>query len=327
MATRIVFTGHRQVQLETGNAPDAGAGQVALRSHLSMMSTGTETIVYNRLFDEGSHWDKWVKYPFSPGYATIGEVTAVGENVEGFQVGDLVAARCSHASENVTNADRCFPIPTGMAPEAAAWFALAKIAFMGTRRAGYTIGDHVLIIGAGPIGQMATRWAYASGVETLIVVDRIGSRLKHARHGGATHTFDASIDECREQIQAACGGELPDIVMDTTGNANVFASALGVVKKFGRVVMLGDTGSPDSQHLTSDVVLRGVTLVGAHDTHVDAVWSASRIHRLFCNLHISGRFNLDGMTTHRFKPEDCKAAYDLATDHRDETMGILFDWR
>ena len=327
MAKKIVFKGKQQADLEELDVSGPGKDQITVKTEISLMSAGTETIVYNRLFDEGTHWDKWVKYPFTPGYAVVGEVTAVGDEVDEFSIGDRVAARCSHASENVVNRDRCFALPQEMATESAVWFALAKIAFMGTRRAEYFLGDRCVIIGAGPIGQMALRWAFAAGVEKLVVVDRVASRLEHARSGGATQTFDMPIDQCADSIKDACGGEQPDIVMDSTGNARVFASALGLVKKFGRVVVLGDTGSPASQRLTSDVVIRGVTIVGAHDSHVDGTWSAQRIHRLFCCLSRSGRFNLDGLITHRFKPEECSKAYEFASSNQEKTMGIIFDWR
>ena len=38
----------------------------------------------------------------------------------------------------------------------------------------------------------------------------------------------------------------------------------------GRLVLLGDTGTPELQHLTSDVIRRGLTIVGAHDRHAPA---------------------------------------------------------
>ena len=40
--------------------------------------SGTETIVYSRKFDPNTHWDNWVRYPFYPGYASVGVVRSVG---------------------------------------------------------------------------------------------------------------------------------------------------------------------------------------------------------------------------------------------------------
>ena len=89
---------------------------------------------------------------------------------------------------------------------------------------------------------------------------------------------------------------------------------------------MGDTGSPAKQSLTSDVIMRGLTIVGAHDCHTTAQWTNEAITRLFFELAVSGRFNLDGLTSHRFAPEACMDAYEAANRDRASTMGILFDW-
>ena len=89
-------------------------------------------------------------------------------------------------------------------------------------------------------------------------------------------------------------------------------------------------GSPASQRLTPDVITRGLTIVGAHDGHTrrDAErWDHDReIFRLFFRLVATGRFPLGGMITQRFDPSRAQEAYDFAEDHREGTMGLLFDW-
>ncbi len=322
----MIFTGKKEVSIEKFELGTPGADQVCVRTIVSLISTGTETIAYNRAFDPGTHWDNYIKYPFTPGYSTVGRVAAVGSDVNSVAEGDLVALKRPHASAHMVGEGQCLPIPESMAAEQAAWFALAKITFMGAKAAEYQLGDRVLIIGAGPIGQLSVRWARAAGAETVVAVDLVEERLKFATDGGASHVFAKAPLDCMEKIKQVCGGELPDIVMDTTGNPKAFPQALQVVRKFGSVVLLGDTGSPASQHLTPDVVLRGVTIRGAHDTHVDERWTIQSIHQLFTRLVTSGRFNLNGLNTHTFAPEECAKAYDFATEQRGSTMGILFNW-
>ena len=185
-ARRVVFTGKQEVHLENFSAGEPGPGEVRVRIALSLMSTGTENIVFNRLFEAGSHWDNWVKYPFFPGYCAVGVVEAVGTGVTALKVGDRVATRCSHRSHAVQKEIDCHLIPAEIPLSEAVWFALAKITFQGARAAEYKMGDSVLIIGAGPIGQMSVRWARAAGAQTIIVVDSIPGRLELARIGGAT---------------------------------------------------------------------------------------------------------------------------------------------
>lgn len=326
MSSRLVFNGHRQVANIPLELPALAAGHVRLRSICSLISTGTEGIVFNRLFEAGSHWDKWVTYPFYPGYSLIAEVEAVGEGVTERMVGDRVALRAGHASHHVCNATDCIPVPATLDPRAAAWFALAKITCMGARAAGLGLGEDVLIVGAGPIGQMVTRWVRATGARAIAVADPLPERMALARRGGATATIAKPLAEAGAELAEAFGGRKPRVVIDSTGHAKVFSAALGVVRDRGKVVIMGDTGTPSDQRLTSDVIIRGVQIVGAHDGHGDAEWNDRSIAALFFQLVGDGRFDVGGLESHVFTPQDCAAAYGLISTRRAETMGVYFDW-
>ena len=326
-ASRLVYPGKQQVHLEPFDPGKPGENQVLIRTHLSLMSTGTENIVFNRLFDPGSHWDLWVKYPFYPGYSSVGIIEEVGEGVEHpLRKGQRVAFRAAHRSHAIEDAAGCFPIPDGVPFEQAVWFALAKITFHGTLVARYALGDSVLIVGAGPIGQMSIRWARAAGCAQIIVVDTAAHRMPLAEAGGATALVTSPIGEAREAVLAAGGGKLPRVVIDSTGNASVFAAVLGLAATYGTVVLMGDTGSPTRQALTSDVIMRGLTIVGAHDGHNTETWNGATISQLFFNLVATGRFPMAGLTSHVFAPEHAAEAYVTANRDRASTMGLIFDW-
>ncbi|MBN8218287.1 MAG: zinc-binding alcohol dehydrogenase [Spirochaetes bacterium] len=325
MEKRLAFTGKSQVTCETFSPAPLEKNQVGIRTRHSLMSTGTENIVFNRLFEAGSHWDRWVKYPFYPGYANVGVVEAVGSEVTSVKKGDLVVSRAAHASWVTVGEGQCVKVPEGIPSKDASWFALAKICAMGARAAQYTVADSVLVIGAGPIGQMSVRWAHALGVEKIACVDPVKSRLEFARRGGAQHVFDKGIDDSLDEIRKITDGG-PRVVVDSTGNEKAFVGALQAARKYGRVVVLGDTGTPSGQHLSPDLITRGLTIVGAHDGHEDPAWNAPIILRFFFNLLQTGRFRVDGLVTHEFKGEEYQAAYDTANTRRGETMGILFNW-
>lgn len=326
MPQRLVFNAHRQVACIPFNLPALAAGQVRVRALCSLISTGTEGIVFNRLFEAGSHWDKWIKYPFHPGYSLIAEVESIADDVTTLKIGDRVAVRAGHMSHLICPATECILVPTGLDPRAAAWFALAKITFMGARAASLSLGDDVLIIGAGPIGQMVTRWVRTTGARSIVVADQLPERLALARRGGATATIAKPIDDAQAELMQACGGRKPRIVIDSTGNAKVFSAALAAARDRGKVVLMGDTGSPSEQRLTSDVILRGVSVVGAHDCHNDSEWYDATIVSLFFQMVADARFDVGGLQSHTFAPSDCVAAYDLISTRRAETMGVLFNW-
>ena len=320
--TRLVFPCQGQVRAERFAVPAVAEGEVSVRSLLSLMSTGTENIILNGLYAAGSHWERLAKFPVYPGYSTIGVVTA--SRAEAFQPGDMVALRAPHASHNVLAPNPYFvPVPAGLDPRDTAWFGLAKIAFHGARAGGCALGSKVMVIGAGPIGQMVLRWAAAAGAAQITVIDPAADRLEMARRGGATHTVAEPIDAV---VAAYAPGEKPEIVIDTTGNAQVFACALGIAADFGRVVVLGDTGFPGKQVLTSDVMRRGLTIVGAHDIHNNLTWNNHSISAHFFDLIQRARFPLSGLISHEFPGENAPDAYALVNARRAETMGVVFTW-
>ncbi len=322
---QILFTGKGQLEVVTNSVGPVGSTQVLVRTEASLMSTGTENICFNRLFAPGTHWDRWVKYPFEPGYSTVGVVEEVGTEVSRLNVGQRVAHRRGHASYHVVAEEACLPVPDGVEPEEAVWFALGHITHNGVRNAGIKLGDRIAIIGAGPIGQMTLRWAVACGAEQVLVLDAMPKRLEIAKHGGATFTLDRSVFDAKQDVEDLMSGP-PDVVVDATGYAPVFEAALGLVKTQGRVLVIGDTGTPSDQRLTPDLVTRGLTIHGAHDNTRYPDRDPQGIARLFFRLVQSQRFILTGMNTHFFSPEEAESAYSLANSSRGDSMGIIFKW-
>jgi len=324
---RIVFPERGRVVLEPFDLPDVGPKQVLVRTRYSLVSSGTERIALYARYDAGTHWEGYARYPFYPGYAAVGEVVAAGDEVRDHAVGDVVASRFGHASHHVTDAIGCTRVPEGIDAQQATWFALAKIALMGARVAEFGIGARVLTIGAGPIGQMTVRWVNAAGARHNVVVDPAPARRALAQQGGATASVADLAD--RRSILAACGGARPECVIDATGNAEVLAQALPLAAMRGRVVILGNTGSPAAQHITDDVITHALHIVGAHDvlSMLEQPWDGDRsLHELFFHLVRTGRFDLDGLITDVVRPEDAEVAYRAADEQPDETVGVVFDW-
>ena len=289
------------------------------------MSTGTELIALHRAFEAGSYWDRWVRYPFYPGYACVGRIAAIGSEVCGFRVGQRVCGRFPHASLHTTDAAALTAVPDEIDAGEACWFALAKIASMGFHAAAPERSESVLVIGCGPIGQMLVRWLHAGGITRILALDPSDARLHFAQEGGATDVLPMKIEDGLAALRER--GPLPEVAIDCTGNHAVLPHALACVADGGRVILLGDDGNPSKQHLTGDLLFRGLTLRGAHDSLETADWNSAIIHDEFFRLHTSGRFPLEGLATHCFSPEQCAQAYALARDRRSDTMGIFFEWK
>jgi len=327
MPTRIIFPEKNQVALQDYELPDPGPGEIKVRTLYSLMSIGTESIILNQRYDLDTHFAKMFSFPqLQTGVQAVAEVEQLSEGVSEFSNGDHIYMRKAHCSHQVLAAKDCSPIPQGVDLKSACWAGLAKTAYRASWAGPFEPGHHLLIIGAGPVGQMAIRWAATAGADSIAAVDLSPARLEHARRGGATHLFNGDIAECFDEIQAINGGAGPSIVVDVTGNPTVFKHALAAAAQFGKVILLGDTGYPSRQCLSSDVMMKGLTIQATHESHDRDGWTQRRIDRLFFDLVLRGRFDLSGLITHEFFPRDCEQAYALACEQRERAMGILFNW-
>lgn len=328
----IVFLGQNQLELRREPVPALQSGQALVQASKSLISTGTECICLTRNFSAGTHWDNWVQYPFYTGYAHVGRVIQIADDVTPIKVGDRVASGASHRQVAVVPADSLVMIPDGVSDEAAAWSALAFIVQNGIRRAELELGDTVVVIGLGMLGQLAVQYARLNGAREIIAIDTAPTRLEMARAHGATQILEMNVEAAKTRVAEITNGRLADVVFDVTGHPTVFPQALGLVRRFGKLLLLGDAGTPSQQCLTSDVMTRGVRIIGAHSTDAPPdetpyhFWTRKNMIALFFDYLARDQMRVDNLITNRFAPAEARAAYDLLLTDRARAMGVVFDW-
>jgi threonine dehydrogenase-like Zn-dependent dehydrogenase len=288
--------------------------------------------VLGRKFSPGTHYDTWVKYPFRPGYSHVGRISAVGEGVAEFKIGDRVATRGPHTSVAQVKAIHAVRIPDAVSEDDATWTALGKIAQIGVRAAEHRMGDSVVVIGLGLVGQLALQYVRLMGASQIIAIDPATMRLEMAKAHGATTTLAMPANEALAEVKRLTNDRGARVVYDVTGHHAVFPEALRLTADHGRLVLLGDSGTPELQHLTPDVIRRGLTIVGAHDRHAPAdptpgiEWDARRVFELFLNYLARGQMRVSDLVTHRLKPDQAAEAYTMLDKQRDKAMGVMFEW-
>jgi 2-desacetyl-2-hydroxyethyl bacteriochlorophyllide A dehydrogenase len=330
----IVFTEPRVAALIEQDVPEMGDSQILVRAEHSLISTGTELICFNGEFEPGTHWDQWVKFPFKPGYCMVGTIEKTGAEVSRFAPGDRVAIRSNHKEWSVWDAEntRGLKVPEGVAPDDAPWFGMACIAQIGVRRAQHQLGDAVAIIGAGLLGQLVTQYVRLMGAREIIMIDTAPARLELAKQHGATQVLDMTADKAHDAVYDLTDGKGADVVYDITGHPLAFQPALHLARRFGKLLLLGDTARPGQQCLTLDVVTRGVQIIGAHDSMPPAVpnaqemWTHIEMSHLFFNYLQRGQMRVSDLVTHRFKPEQAPQAYSDLLKDRSTALGVIFDW-
>ena len=107
----------------------------------------------------------------APGYSSAGTIIAVGENMQGFKVGQRVACAgagyASHAEYNLVPRNLLTPLPDNVDFELAAFTTLGAISMHGFRLAEPQLGENIAVIGMGLLGLLTAQIATAAGCNVL----------------------------------------------------------------------------------------------------------------------------------------------------------------
>jgi len=332
LSTAIVFTGPRQVDLVEVEIPEPGPNEFTIQTLVTLMSMGTEVICYQGESDPGTHWHGWVKYPFYPGYSCVGRIIKVGEQVADFSEGGRIFCSVSHRQFSNISADvgSIVKVPDGVSDEEASWCKLATITQTGIRQAEHAMGDTAVVIGLGPLGQLVTQYLRVIGLREVLVIDQIQPRLDIALEHGATAAFCGSAADAKDFVLEHTDGVLADVVYDVTGYYAVFPMALQLARRFGKVILQGDSPHPSKQHLTHDVLTRQLRVLGSHNESLPpehAHWTGKRQSELFLQYVQRKQMRVADLITHRFAPGDAAEVYARLESERGASAGVIFDWR
>jgi threonine dehydrogenase-like Zn-dependent dehydrogenase len=290
-------------------------------------------ICYARQVEENSGWDQWIQYPFPPGYSSVGEVTDVGPGVRSVQPGATVCSSAPHREWFIDRADRVILVPPALRPEQAAWFQLNIIVQNGIRETKPELGETAVVVGLGPLGQVAVRLLGVAGLRDLIAIDPLAERCALADGHGPTEVWNGSAPDLAPKLLEQTGKRGADMVFDITGNAVVFHAAHRMLAKRGRLGLIGDVPFPRQQTLTSDVINKGVAIVSAHGSMPPQEgtafyrWGRREMCDFFFHLLLCGRVQVDNLVTHRIVPEDGPRVYREIGERRAGFMGVVIDWR
>lgn len=185
--------------------------------------------------------ENWV----AVGYSAAGIVLAVGEGVTRFAPGDRVAAagagHASHAEMISVPQNLVASVPASLELELASTIALGAISLQAVRRAGTAIGETVVVLGLGLLGQIAARLLVASGARVLVWDPRAERMAAAAAHGAEALAVDRSAD-VPLAVRAATQGLGADQVLLAAGaGAESVAVAAESTRRAGVLVLLGAT--------------------------------------------------------------------------------------
>ena len=328
----IVFPRRAEVELREEDVAAPAPGEVQCHAVLSLVSLGTEGTCLRGVYDPGTYWEEYIQYPFHPGYSMAARVVGVGEGVTRHKIGDRVTSWAPHSEYFLSNENQLFAIPDNVRDEEAIWATLARTTQLAVRRAELTLGESTAVVGLGILGQLVTQYLRLGGARDVIAIDTSQKRLDLAVASGATSAICLPVDQARQRVADITGGRMVDVVFDITGHPAVLAPASLLLRKLGRLVLLGDSPTPSRQNLGPRIVGDSISILGIHGMMYPDVatpfnqWTAEAMTSLFFDYVASGRMNVRSLITHTVSPADAAEVYNSIAGNQETALGVVFDW-
>ena len=309
-------------------------GYVLAQTTCTLISTGTELANWTGItVDRRAMGEDWSAHPYRPGYSYVGVVRAVGDGVAGVAVGDRICGQGRHASAAMLEAARVAVVPAGVSDVQASFTTLLVITMHAVRRAGIELGERVVAVGLGLIGNLALQQARLCGAMPVAGSDLLAARRAYAERVGLL-ALDAGATDFEQRVAELTDDERFDVVFEATGSPAALTPALRLAAPHGRVVALGSTrGLVEQFDLYGDVHVPGITLIGAHVLTAPQLpnfanrWTEEANRALALRLLAERRVDVDSLVSHREPPERGPQLFALLADRRAAAMGVVLDWR
>ena len=335
-----VYHGPNDLRVEEAPVPRIGAGELLVKV-LSASICGTDLRILH-----GNHRKFGPGTVRIPGHEVVGIIADAGTETGRYATGQRVFCApntgCGHCQQCITgNNNLCanydaigvtsdggfaeyvripansvrqgnvIPISDSVDPAVAALLEPFACVLRGQNALHMQPGETVLVMGAGPIGVMHTKFAKARGAGRVIVSEPIADRLAQAGRMGADRVVNPVSEDLKQVLNEETGGQGADVIIVAAPAHAAQESALDLAAISGRINFFG--GLPkDRPTVTIDsnlihykeLVITGTTACSTADC-----WQASRIVD-------SGLVDLSDIVSQRFPLKDAAAAFAAAEDRK-----------
>lgn len=289
------------------------------------------------------------KFPYWPpvilGHEFAGEIVAAGAETSLFKVGERVVGEphtqaCGHCYLCRTGNIQICPmkrspgwgidgamtkylkmperllhrIPDSMSYDLAALVEpTANVVHDVVERARINAGDFVVVLGPGPIGLLAALTARAAGARHVVIVGAPADeeiRLKRARELGFETVLNAAQVNPVEAVRDLTEGLGADLVIECSGAAPAIASTVDLIRKMGRICVIGLTGKDSIPFPWDKAAFKVCDVVFNLSTSYTS-WDRT-IH-----LIASGRLPAGQVITHRLPLSDWRTGFDGLQAHKE----------
>ncbi|KMW58503.1 L-idonate 5-dehydrogenase [Candidatus Rhodobacter oscarellae] len=333
----IVAHAAKDLRIEERETPTPGPGEVLIRMAAGGIC-GSDLHYYNH----GGFGDVRLREPMILGHEVAGHVEAFGSEVNGLEVGQLVAVSpsrpcgackfCQAGQQNhclnmrfygsampfphiqgafreylVADAAQCADA-TGLSAGEAAMAEPLAVVLHAAKRAGDLMGKRVLVTGCGPIGMLAILVARAAGAMEIACTDIAPFTLQMARKIGADAALNVAENPDTLRPYAADKGHF-DVLFECSGVAAALRAAIPAMRPGGVIMQLGLGG--DMTLPVQAMTAKELELRGSFRFHAE-FFTAVEMMR-------AGRLDVAPLITHSLPLEEAVTAFDLASD-RSQTI-------
>jgi predicted dehydrogenase/threonine dehydrogenase-like Zn-dependent dehydrogenase len=281
--------------------------------------------------------------PMALGYSSAGTIVALGEAMEGVQVGQRVACAgggyAVHAEYNVVPRNLLTPLPENVDFESGAFTTLGAIALHGYRLAEPQIGENIAVIGMGLLGLLAAQIAVAGGCNVL-GIDVDPARITLAASLGLRAVSREEAEEASLAFTAQRGFDAILICADTPSNDPVELAG-AIARDRAQVVATGAIGLtfPRKVYYEKEISFINSRSYGpgrydpnyeeqSNDYPLGYVrWTEGRNFEAVVDLMAKGQLQVKPLITHHFPIEQAAQAYEVITAKTEEPfLGVVLTY-
>ena len=341
MKALVKSRAERGLWLEDVPEPEIGINDVLVKVHYTGIC-GTDVHIYE--------WDEWaqktIPVPMAIGHEFVGEVVAVGSNVNDFFPGNIVSGeghvvcgRCRNCLAGrrhlcastlgvgvnrpgafaelialpMTNIWRHSP---DICEETAAIFDPFGNA-VHTALSFPVLGEDVLITGAGPIGIMAIPVVRHAGARHVVVTDLNPYRLELARKMGATLAVNPN-ETPLAKVQKELGiVEGFDVGLEMSGNTQALREMIANMSHGGKIAILG-IPPKEMQIDWKPIIFNMLTIKGIYGREMYETWYKMTVM-------LQSGVDISPVITHRFRYDEFEKGFEAMVSG--QTGKVILDWR
>jgi threonine dehydrogenase-like Zn-dependent dehydrogenase len=264
-----------------------------------------------------SELELWIDGPPSgeerhPGHEVSGVVEALGAEVDGLAVGDRVGVWVTErgfADYVAVPAAYCFG--AGEGPLDLALAEPIACAVNAVEAADVHLGDDVVVIGGGFMGNLVQQLVALRGVRQLLVADARADALARATSLGASRVVDVTKEDLASVVRELTGGHGADITFECSGTEPALVACGETTRMSGTIAVVGYHQGPGRTVPLGYWNWMAFTIVNAHFRDVATILRGMEVGM---RLVSSGALELDGLVTHRFALEDINDAFAALRD-------------